>query len=245
MMMMNKLKRLSQLLVKENPRKKEYATTFIWFHYVTTGLEISLVEINKYFLDCDLPKYNPTYLKNDLRLSKNIIKGSKPNTYKPVNRYSDELSEKFQFVVEKGEDIHTDDIILPNSLVNDTRGYIVSLSKQINSSYNNNIFDGCAILMRRLLEILLIHSYEAHNKAILITESDGYKNLSYIINYTCSNKPFPLSKDAMETLDSLRVIGNFSAHRIQYNAKRKDIDNVKLHYRLTIEELLYASKIKN
>lgn len=98
--------------------------------------------------------------------------------------------------------------------------------------------------MRRLLEILLIHSYEANNKINEISENEGYKNLSYIINYTVSTKPFKLSKEVMEILDDFRQIGNFSAHKIQYNSKRKDIDNVKLKYRLTIEELLYTSKIK-
>ena len=77
-----------------------------------------------------------------------------------------------------------------------------------------------------------------------ISEGEGYKNLSYIINYTNSTKPFRLSKEVIEILDDFRQIGNFSAHKIQYNSKRKDIDNVKLKYRLTIEELLYTSKIK-
>jgi len=58
------------------------------------------------------------------------------------------------------------------------------------------------------------------------------------------NKPFNLSKEATGILDDFRQIGNFSAHKIQYNAKKKDIDNIKLKYRVTIEELLYTSKIK-
>ena len=36
------------------------------------GCDIKM--INKYFEACDLPKYNPTYLKNDLRKSKGIIR---------------------------------------------------------------------------------------------------------------------------------------------------------------------------
>lgn len=44
--------------------------------------------------------------------------------------------------------------------------------------------------------------------------------------------------------DVFRQLGNFSAHKIQYNANRKDIDNVQLRYRVTIEDLLYAAGIK-
>jgi hypothetical protein len=241
---MNKIKKIIQILIKENPPKKDYATTFIWYHFITTNSDITLSEINEYFIENALPKYNSTYLKNNLRSSKNITKGIRPNSYKPVRKYIDELTDKYAFAVIKSEDIVTDDSILPEILISSTRGYIESLGRQINSSYNNNIFDGCAVLMRRLLEILLIHSYEEIGKISTISENDGLKNLSYIINYTISNKPFKLSKDSNETLDDFRQLGNFSAHKIQYNAKRKDIDNIKLKYRMTIEELLYASNFK-
>jgi hypothetical protein len=59
-----------------------------------------------------------------------------------------------------------------------------------------------------------------------------------------SNKPFKLSKEALEILDDFRQIGNFAAHKIQFNTKRKDIDNIRLKYRMTIEELLYSAKIR-
>lgn len=241
---MNKLKKIVQILVKENPPKKDFATSFIWYHFVVKNSDITISEINEYFVDNALPKFNQTYLKNDLRSSKNITKGDRPNSYKPVRKYIDELTDKYPFAIQRSEDIISDDSILPDILINLTRGYIESLGRQINAAYNNNIFDGCAVLMRRLLEILLIHSYEEVGKTSAISENDGFKNLSYIINYTLSNKPFKLSKDTNETLDDFRQLGNFSAHRIQYNAKRKDIDNIKLKYRMTIEELLYASNIK-
>lgn len=241
---MNKQKILTQQLIKEKLSKKELAITFIWYHYVVNESDITLSEINNYFTDNDLPKYNPTYLKQDLRASKNITKGERPNSYKPVRKCIDELNDKYHFVLSRTEEIISDDTILPDILLDSTRGYIQSLGKQINSSYNNNIFDGCAVLMRRLLEILLIHSYEEVGKIASISDGDGIKNLSYIINYTVSNKPFKLSKDSIDTLDDFRQLGNFSAHRIQYNAKRKDIDNIKLKFRMTIEELLYASNIK-
>lgn len=153
------------------------------------------------------------------------------------------MKAQFPFAVVQSEEIVTDDCILPDALVNNTRGYIISLSQQINASYNNNIFDGCAILMRRLLEILLIHSYEAIGKLDDIKTDSGFNNLSYIINSTLSNKLFNLHKDSEEIIDTFRVLGNFAAHKIQYTTKRKDIDNVKLRYRLLVQELLYISEI--
>jgi len=241
---MNKLKKIIQQLIEEKSLKKDYATIFVWYHYVTNKVEITLFEINNYFVEGALPKYNQTYLKNDLRISKNVTKGNNPNTYKPVQKYIDEMSKKFPFVNETNEEVITDDTVLPDILLLSTRGYIESLGKQINCSYNNNIFDGCAVLMRRLLEILLIHAYEVANRVNEISDGNGFKNLSYVINHINSNKPFSLSKEATEILDNFRQVGNFSAHKIQYNAKKKDIDNIKLKYRVTIEELLYVSNIK-
>ena len=241
---MSKFKKFTEKMLESNLPKIEFACAFIWYHYLTTNEDSSINIVNDYFLKSNLPKYNPTYLKEGLRKSKNITKGFALNTYKPQRKYLDEMSLKYSFVETKSEDIITDDIIIPDVLVLNSRGYIESISKQINASYNHNIFDGCAILMRRLLEILLIHSYEATNRIDNIAEKDGYKTLSYIINYTLSNKPFKLSKEVTETLDDFRQLGNFAAHKIQYNTKRKDIDNIKLKYRLTVEELLYTSKIR-
>jgi hypothetical protein len=241
---MNKLKKLIQILIQNKASKIDIATAFVWYHLNDKETEISLQEINDYFIANALPKYNQTYLKENLRKNKNVTKGSSVNTYKPVRKYQDDMELLYPFVITKSEEVITDDSILPDSLLHNTRGYMENIGKQINASYNNNIFDGCAILMRRLLEIFLIHSYEASNKLNEISEGDGYRNLSYIIKYTMSNKPFKLSKEALEILDDFRQIGNFAAHKIQFNTKRKDIDNIRLKYRMTIEELLYSAKIR-
>jgi len=242
--MMKQLKRFTAELLKQNSQKIDLATAFLWFHFVTKNEEPTANQINEYFTVSNLPKFNPTYLKDGLRKSSKVCKGNSINSYKPQRKFLDEMALAFPFVIERDEEIVADDVILPNSLTENTRGYIVHLGKQINGCYEHNIFDGCAILMRRLLEILLIHAYEHVGKTTLITEGDGFKNLSFIINFTISNKPFPLSKEVTETLDNFRVVGNFSAHKIHYNAKRKDIDNIRFPYRLTVEELLYRSGLK-
>lgn len=241
--MIDVVKQIARTLIEEKSRKIDFATTFVWYHYSKHNESVDIKTVNSYFTSCALPEYHVTQLKEGLKKSKNVTKGTSPNTYKPALKYDDALKAKFPFAVAKSEAIVTDDSIIPEALVQDTRGYIVTIAQQINASYNNNIFDGCAILMRRLLEILLIHSYEAVGRVGEIKIDESYQNLSYIINYTLSNKPFSLDKDSVETIDSFRVLGNFVAHKIQYTTKRKDIDNVKLKYRLLIQELLYTSKI--
>ena len=161
---MNKLDIFTQKILETKLPKIEIACAFVWFHYVIHNEDSNINTINDYFVKSNLPKYNQTYLKDGLRKSKNVTKGQNVNSYKPQRQYLNEMSRQFSFVETRSEEIHTDDVIIPTSLFENTRGYIESLSKQINASYNHNIFDGCAILMRRLLEILLIHSYENNNK---------------------------------------------------------------------------------
>lgn len=241
---MTKLKKVVASLIADKASKIELASAFVWFHFSSTGVELTLNDINEYFVKNDLAKYNLTYLKEALRKCKNVSRNSKTSTYRPLRSYIEKMNDKFPFVEVKSEEVLADDIIIPNILIENTRGYIIILANQINGSYQHNIFDGCAVLMRRLLEIMLIHSYESNGRISDIQDIDSLKNLSYIINFTISNKPFSLSKEVVEVLNDFRHLGNFSAHKIQFNCKRRDIDNIKLKYRLAIEELLYASGIK-
>jgi len=238
------LDKIIELLINENATKSLIAQTFIWYHFKNNNEGLTIAEINNYFKINNLTKYNSTYLKEDLKKSKNITRESKSQKYTPLYAFITQMNIKFQDLNSKTEEISTDETIIPLSLVTSTRGYILNLSNQINASYHYNIFDGCAILMRRLLEILLIHCYEACNKDDDIKENGGFKKLNTIINQVILDKPFNLSKDVQEVLHVFRELGNFSAHRIQYNAKRADINNVKLKYRVTIEELLYTTKFK-
>ncbi|MBO1691328.1 DUF4145 domain-containing protein [Bacteroides uniformis] len=224
--------------------KKDVAAAFVWLHYrLEEGQECSTQKINSYFEQANLPKYNVTYLKEDLRKHRNIL-SIKGGGYKPTRTLLLELDAEFNQFLLKTEEVVCEGLILPTSLYENTRGYIETLGKQINASYEHNIYDGCSVLMRRLLEILLIHSYEATGNITVIQDGDGYKNLSVIINDIIQHKRFSLSKEVLSVLDRFRMLGNLSAHKIQYNAKKAYIDEVITLYRVAIEELLYISKIK-
>ncbi|WP_156501793.1 DUF4145 domain-containing protein [Alteromonas stellipolaris] len=207
--------------------------------------EFSLNEVLDCFDALHFSRPNISRLKKKIKSSKDIVKGKSTDTYKlhakAISRFESEIPE----LKVESEEIVSDDLIVPVSLYSSTRGYIESLSKQINASYENNIFDGCAVLMRRLLEILLIQSYENLSIESEIQDSGGhYKMLNHIVANAKVNKKLGLSRNTKEALEEFRIIGNFSAHKIFYNAKRKDISKVATEYRAAIEELLYKSGIK-
>lgn len=210
------------------------------------AVEFSLEELLSCFDSLHFSKPNVSRLKGKLKASKAIISGKTKAAYKLHSKTIKSLDEEMPDLREKSEEIISDDDILPEILFSGTRGYLISLSKQINASYENNIFDGCAVLMRRLIEILLIHSYENLGIDSEIKDSDGnYKMLNHIVNNAKANKTLALSRNTKESIESYRSLGNFSAHKVFYNAKRKDIDLVKKEFRASVEELMYKSGIKN
>ena len=50
------------------------------------------------------------------------------------------------------------EMVLARSLVSNTRGYIERVVAQINGTYENGWYDGCAVMIRRLLETLIVKS---------------------------------------------------------------------------------------
>ena len=61
--------------------------------------------------------------------------------------------------------------VLPHALVLKTRGYLERVVFQINGCYEKGWFDGCAVMMRRLLETLIIECFEAYGISHKIKDS--------------------------------------------------------------------------
>lgn len=207
--------------------------------------EFTIDDILDIFEELHFSRPNLSRLKKNIKASKEIVRGKSNDHHKLHAKTITRLDSEIPQLDNKSEEIVSEDTILPESLFVPSRGYIESLSRQINASYENNIFDGCAVLMRRLLEILLIQSYEHLSIEVEIKDTVGnYKMLNHIVANAKTNKQLGLSRNSKEVIEEFRVVGNFSAHKIFYNAKRKDISKIATDYRATIEELLYKSGIK-
>lgn len=225
---------------------KEKAELIVYFMQEIPRVTPTLDELISSFESFGLTKPNRTRLKNYLVSSKFVIKNDSGKSYRVNPRYLDDLRSKYPLHSKVKAAITEKYEILPPDLYHNSRGYIIKLANQINVSYETAVFDGCAVLMRRLLEVLLISTYRANGitDSIKDESGDGYRVLSYIIQNTLSKKLFDLSKDSRAIIDKFRIIGNLSAHRIEYNCTLSELDRVKSGYRVLIEELLYKSKLK-
>jgi len=135
--------------------------------------------------------------------------------------------------------------ILSSSFVKGTRGYIERIVNQINGCYQEGWYDGCAVMMRRLLETLIIETYEHHKIEQRIKKPDGdFVYLSDLISLLLSESSWNLGRNTKKALVSIKNIGDYSAHSRRYNANRQDIDDIKNDFRIVVQELLYLSQLK-
>ena len=138
--------------------------------------------------------------------------------------------------------------VLPKSLVARTRGYIEVVANQINKSYENACYDGCAVLIRRLIETLIIEAFEQNNIAANIKDREGeFLSLRELIGCLLKETSWNISRNAkvaLKDIMEIKAIGDLSAHNRRYNAHRSDIDKIIPSLRVIVQELLYLAKLK-
>jgi hypothetical protein len=121
-----------------------------------------------------------------------------------------------------------------------SRGYIVTVGRQMNGCYTAGWYDAAAVMMRRLIEIAIIEAFEAKGLASKIKDSnDNYLQLSDLVAKAVAEPKFALSRNAKKYLPSLRDVGHMSAHGRYYFARKVDLESVKLGCRVVIEEFLH------
>ena len=136
------------------------------------------------------------------------------------------------------------DDILPFVLYRNTRRNIESIADQINKSFHNGIYDGCAVLMRRLVEMLLILAFKEFKREDSIRgKDDNYLQLSQIINKAISSSELDLTRNTKEWLQPFKKRFDLAAHNPFYNCTKKDLQNIQHEYRSLTEELLYKAGI--
>jgi hypothetical protein len=217
-----------------------------FYHLKTTGTqEFSIEDVRQWFDALHLHAPNLSRLKNRIDASKSFVKGRDSATWKLHATDRDELQGTLPGISSRSEEIESGDSVLPLPIYERTRGFIELLAKQINASFEYNIFDGCAVLMRRLIEVLLILAYEHNNIEAEIVDGNGqFLPLERVIANAKANSKLRLSRDSKAMLDEMRSLGNFSAHKIYFNCRRADVERVRGNYRATVEELLYKSGIR-
>jgi hypothetical protein len=218
---------------------------YLAFYHLRTKklLQFSPRDASKWLVEIGGATPNVFRLGRSLRASRNAVRHGAG--YRLRGEFVRNLDKKFPALGEIAQNVDDNGSILPEVEYRGTRGYIEVLAKQINASYEHNLFDGCAVLMRRLLEILLVLSYRNLGIDDAIKDPSGnYQMLEGIVANAKANKTLNLSRNSKATAETFRELGNFSAHKIEYTCRREYLAPEIQAYRAIVTELLHKSGIR-
>jgi hypothetical protein len=120
-----------------------------------------------------------------------------------------------------------------------------SLPRQANGCYASGWYDGCAVMMRRLLESSIIEAFEAKKieaKIKDVTTGDFFQ-LTTLINAALGETSWNLPRNVRKELVNLRDLGHRSAHNRYYVAKKPDIDKHIGVFREAVEAFLHLASL--
>lgn len=215
------------------------------FFYLKTknAEEFSTGEAARWLVQAGGASPNRTRLEDRLRSSRDTVRRNKGFALHPA--YITDMEQRYNALGQKSQEIVEEGSILPEVAYEKTRGYIEKIAQQINASYEHNLFDGCAVLMRRLVEILLILAYRNLSIENAIKDPHGnYFMLEGIINDAKTNATLNLSRNSKGSVETFRQLGNFSAHKIEYTCHREYIKPEIQNFRALIAELLYKAGLR-
>jgi hypothetical protein len=136
-------------------------------------------------------------------------------------------------------------LVIPRSVVRNTRGYLERIANQANGCYEKGWYDACAVMIRRLIETLIIEAYEKHAIADKIKNSQGdFLYLRDLVARCTSEQDWNLSRNCKQALPKLKDIGDKSAHSRRYIAQRGDLDPLLAEIRLVVQELVFLAGLK-
>lgn len=219
----------------------ERAIALLWFHTIQDNdVEVTCAEICKSVESAGFGKQNPTRLTKGFIKDKRVVRGS-AKKYKISVKAMPELTDKHSALLKIIPAKSSDSVIEQDLFIN-SRGYTRKVIHQLNISYDHGLYDCCAVMCRRLLETLIIESYEENNHADEIKDSDGnFFMFSGLLNHLENKKHIQLGRNALRGLKDFKKLGDLSAHNRRFNARKVDIDKIHHGLRVACEELLYLA----
>lgn len=172
-------------------------------------------------------------------------KGSKTGVIALHGKAITELEKTFPTVTSVEPEIDCIGEVLPKAQYQDVkRKYIKHIADQVNWGFESGAYDASAVMMRRLLEVLLIHCFRELKIESQITGSDGhYVELDKIIGIAVNIKSIGLTPGVAKDLKKCKDVGNLGAHDIVYTCHKSDIEDLRLQYRKVFAHLLHIANL--
>jgi hypothetical protein len=221
----------------------DLAVAFLWYYRQTLQyLERTPSELAQDLHEEGFSHPNVTRLRESLAKSRFATRGKKPGSFQLNLACASELDQKYSALAEF-RSIEVAGDVLPAAMVQGTRTYLEKIVHQINACYEVGLYDGAAVLCRRLMESLLIEVYIASARADEIKSNGVFLELSKLIAHIKGDKATHLARESGKTIDKVKGLGDTAAHDRTYITQKQDIDEVKNGYRKLIAELMTLARI--
>jgi hypothetical protein len=237
-----------EVVKKLRKTNAEKALAILWFHdSKKQGVEMTAEELRKLLGDHHVGTASWTAIANGMRESKLASESSKGFSLKPGSRkvIRDWLPSDLDGIQPSMD--HASGY-LPEAVWRNTRGYIEAVCRQLNGCFKSAYYDAAAVMLRRLLETLIIESYEHLARESEIRDAAGnYFMLKDLVERACGDKGhrgLNLGRDSKTTLRDAREVGNLSAHTRRYIAVASDLTKIQSGVRVVVQELIEIANLK-
>ncbi|SEW45025.1 protein of unknown function [Chitinophaga sp. YR573] len=215
-----------------------------FFVYYLTVVKHSLgttaAAINECFSELRYDRYSniPAYLKKHATKARNVKRKfiQEESQYHLERGYQAELEKQIGMVPSPPA---TNDYF-PLAIFDNTRSHLVKIATQGCKCYDNGLYDACAVMTRKLLEVLIIETFERHKLESKIKDGRGnFFYLSDLIDTLLAETTWTIGRNARAAIPSLKKMGDQSAHNRRYFTQKADIEKIKDDLRVVLDELVH------
>jgi hypothetical protein len=223
----------------------DQALALLWFHdEQKPDVRMRAGELARLISTTGLGNPNQTRLTEALRKSGKVTENGSGFALKTLAR--SQIREQLRPILGPSRPKVDQELgYLPRPVWINTRGYIEKICRQLNGCFHFEYYDGAAVLARRLLETLLIESYETLKRADEIRDKDGnYQMLSHIAAAAVGDKGLSLGRDAKKAVVAIKEFGDRSAHNRRFNATKPDLEKIQSAVRCVVDELINVAELR-
>jgi len=224
----------------------DIAVAVLWLlDQAEPGIEVSATELARRMHEASIRgAVNASRLAGKLAGHSDVVRGKARNAFRIRLGSKSSLTQRYGEYLGPTAPV-VDDHILPHMLITNTRPNLEAIALQINGSYQFQFYDSCAVMCRRIAEMLLIEAFDAQGHGAAIKGPDGnYFQFNELIGRAQSGQYFKLARNSPKTLERVKTVGDTGAHHRSYITMKRDVDDLKFDLRHLITDLIQLAKIQ-
>lgn len=134
------------------------------------------------------------------------------------------------------------DALVPATIVESTRPYIIHTVRQLNGNFAAGWYDGAIVMARKLVETLIIEAFERRNLLDKITTPNGdILQLDDLVKRLLSERTWKIGRTSARALQTAKWLADQAAHSRRFSAHRKDVEAIAPGLRAIVQELVYLA----